>query len=142
MAEQFGATHFVNAEKEDPVQRIKQITGGGADYVFQVVGFPARVRQAIDSVRTTGTAVVVGVQPAGKDVSVDGWHLLEDRALVGSFHGAARARVDVLWLLDLYNQGKIKLDELISRYRPLDEINEAFDDMNQGKVARTVIAFE
>ena len=142
LAEQFGATHLVNADKEDPVQRIKEITGGGADYAFEVVGFPVLVRQAIDSVRPTGTAVVVGVQPTGEDIYVDGWDLLHDRALIGGWHGAATARVDFLWLLDLYNQGKIKLDELISRYRPLDELNEAFDDMNQGRVARSVIVFD
>ena len=142
LAEQMGATHFVNAEREDAVERINQITGGGADYAFEVVGFPAIVRQAIDSVRPTGTAVMVGVQPMGQEVSVEGWHLLEDRALMGSFHGAARPRVDFLWILDLYKQGKIKLDELISRYRPLDEINEAFNDMIQGKVARTVLLFD
>ena len=142
LAEQMGATHFINADKEDPVRRIIEITGGGADYAFEVVGFPALVRQAIDSVRPTGTAVMVGVQPTGQEVSVEGWHLLQDRTLMGAFHGAARARVDFLWILDLYQQGKIKLDELISRYRPLDELNEAFDDMNQGKVARTVLVFE
>ena len=142
LAEQMGATHFVNSAQEDPVQRIIEITGGGADYAFEVVGFPSIVRQAIDSVRMTGTAVVVGVQPQGQDVTVEGWHLLEDRTLMGAFHGAARPRVDFLWILDLYKQGKIKLDELISRYRPLDEINEAFDDMAQGKVARTVLVFD
>ncbi len=142
LAEQMGATHFINSAQEDPVQRIKEITGGGADYAFEVVGFPAIVRQAIDSVRKTGTAVVVGVQPTGQDVSVEGWHLLEDRTLMGAFHGAARPRIDFLWILNLYKQGKIKLDELISRYRPLDEINEAFEDMSQGKVARTVLVFD
>ncbi len=85
---------------------------------------------------------MVGVQPTGQDVSVEGWHLLQDRTLIGAWHGAARARVDFLWILDLYNQGKIKLDEMISRYRPLDEINEAFDDMNKGVIARTVITFQ
>ena len=118
------------------------MTGGGADYAFEVVGYPALVRQALDSVRTTGTAVVVGVQPSGQEISIDGWHLLQDRALIGAFHGSARARVDFLWLLDLYNQGRLKLDELISRSRPLDEINEAFDDMNAGTVARTVLVFD
>ena len=142
LAEQFGATHFVNADTEDPVQRIVEITGGGADYAFEVVGFPALVRQAFASVRASGTAVVVGVQPAGQDISVDGDDLLRDRAVMGSWHGAARARVDFLWILDLYRQGKVKLDELISRYRPLDEINEAFEDMLQGKVARTVLVFD
>ena len=142
LAEQFGATHFVNANKEDPVQRIREITDGGADYSFEVVGFPELVRQAFDSVRTTGTAVVVGVQPSGADVAVDGMELLRDRALIGSWHGAAQARVDFLWILDLYKQGKIKLDELISKYRPLNELNEAFDDMLKGTVARTVLVFE
>ena len=83
LAEQMGATHFINAAKEDPVERIKEITGGGADYAFEVVGLPALVRQALESVRTTGTAVVVGVQPSDQDISVDGWHLLLDRALLG-----------------------------------------------------------
>lgn len=142
LAEQMGATHFVNAANEDPVERIKEITGGGADYAFEVVGYPALVRQALDSVRTTGTAVVVGVLPSGQEISVEGWHLLQDRALIGAFHGSARARVDFLWLLNLYNQGRLKLDELISRSRPLDEINEAFDDMTAGTVARTVLVFD
>ena len=141
LAEQMGATHFINALTEDPVQRIKEIAGGGADYVFEVVGFPALVRQAIDSVRTTGAAVIVGVQPSGQEVSVEGWCLLQDRTLMGAFHGAACARIDFLWIFDLYKQGKIKLDELISRYRPLGEINAAFDDMHRGKVARTVLMF-
>ncbi|MCE2438082.1 MAG: Zn-dependent alcohol dehydrogenase [Candidatus Latescibacteria bacterium] len=142
LAEQFGATHFINVDKEDPVQRILDITGGGADYAFEVVGFPALVTQAFASVRTSGTAVMVGVQPTGQDVCVAGEDLLMDRAVMGSWHGAARARVDFLWILDLYRQGKVKLDELISRYRPLDEINEAFEDMLQGKVARTVLVFD
>ena len=62
--------------------------------------------------------------------------------LIGAFHGSARARVDFLWILDLYGQGRLKLDELVSRTRPLGEINEAFDDMNAGTVARTVLTFD
>ena len=61
---------------------------------------------------------------------------------MGSLHGSGHPRRDFLWILDLYRQGKIKLDELISRYRPLDEINEAFDDMKHGKVARTELVFD
>ena len=72
---------------------------------------------------------------------MDGWDLLQDRTLMGCFHGSGQARVDFLWILDLYRQGKIKLDELVSRYRPLDEINLAFDDLAHGKVARTVLVF-
>jgi Zn-dependent alcohol dehydrogenase len=142
LAGQMGATHFINADKEDPVERIKQITAGGADYAFEAVGFPALVRQALDAVRPTGTVVVAGIPPTGQDIAVEGWHLLQERTLMGCFHGSGRARVDFLWILDLYRLGKIKLDELISRYRPLAEVNQAFDDLKQGKVARTVLVFE
>ena len=140
-AEEMGATDFINADREDPVRRITEITGGGADYAFEVVGFPTLVRQAFESVRPGGTAVVVGVQPPQAEVAVDAWELLQDRALMGAYHGSARVRVDFLWLLDLYKDGRLKLDELITRYRPLDEINEAFEDMNNGLTARTVLTF-
>jgi S-(hydroxymethyl)glutathione dehydrogenase / alcohol dehydrogenase len=141
LAEQMGATHVINAEHQDPVQQIKTLTAGGADYAFEAVGSPALVRQAFNSVRPTGTIVVVGIQPSGQDIAVDGWDLLQDRTIMGCFHGSGQARTDFLWILELYGQGRIKLDELVSRCRPLDEINLAFDDLAQGKVARTVLTF-
>ncbi len=140
-AEEMGATHFVNPDKEDAAQRIIELTDGGADYAFEVVGFPAVLEQVFRSVRPGGTAVMVGVQPPDSKITIDAWDLLMDRSLIGAYHGAARPRVDFLWLLELYQQGRLKLDELITRYRPLDEINEAFDDMNKGVVARTVLTF-
>jgi S-(hydroxymethyl)glutathione dehydrogenase/alcohol dehydrogenase len=142
MAERMGATHLVKADSEDPVSRIAKITNGGADYAFEVVGIPALVRQAFDSVRPGGTAVMVGWQPAGAEVSVDAWSLLMNRGLLGAYHGAADTRVDFGWLLDLYMDGRLKLDELITRYRPLEEVNEAFDDMTKGLTARTVLTFK
>ena len=141
-AEEMGATDLVNAGSEDPVRRIQEITGGGADYAFEVVGFPHLVRQAFESVRMGGAAVMVGVQPSGSEITVDAWELMMQRSLIGAFHGAARPRVDFPWLLDLYMDGRLKLDELITRYRPLDEVNEAFDDMNAGITARTVLTFD
>ena len=141
-AEEMGATHLVNADKEDAVRRVNEITGGGADYAFEVVGFPSIAEQAFSCVRPGGTAVVVGVQPSGSKISVDGWELLQDRALLGSYHGTATVRTDFPWLLDLYMDGRLKLDELITKYRPLDEINEAYEEMNQGIIARTVLTFD
>lgn len=140
-AGELGATHLINTQAENPIDEINRITGGGADYAFEVVGFPEIVHQAFKSVRTGGTVVVVGVQPAGSKIIVDGWELLMNRTLMGNYHGAARPRVDFPWLVDLYMDGRLKLDELITRYRSLDEINEAFDDMNKGLTARTVITF-
>jgi|TARA_B100001964_G_C14215150_1_gene592377 S-(hydroxymethyl)glutathione dehydrogenase/alcohol dehydrogenase len=141
VAEEMGATHIINASKEDPVKKIKEITPGGVDYAFEAVGSPKLVRQAMDSLRTRGSAVMIGVQPAGEEISVSPSDLIYDRGLLGCFHGSARAREDFLWILDLYNQEKIKLNELISKYRPLTELNEAFDDMIEGKTTRTVITF-
>ena len=140
-AEEMGATHFVNSEREDPVGRIVELTGGGADYAFEVVGFPEILRQAFQSIRPGGTAVMVGVPPDGADVAVLGSELFMDRTLMGTFYGAGRPRVDFPWLLDLYMDGRLKLDELATRYRPLDEVNEGFDDMTKGVAARTILTF-
>ena len=141
-SEELGATHLVNAAREDPVKRIVEITGGGADYAFEVVGLPHLVRQAFESVRTGGVAVMVGVQPPGAEIAVDANQLMMQRSLIGAYHGDARARVDFPWLVDLYMDGRLKLDELITRYRPLDEVNEGFADMNAGITARTVLTFD
>ena len=140
-AGEMGATHFINASKEDPVRRILEITGGGADYAFEVVGFPAVAKQAFNSTRPLGTMVLVGVVPTGAEIAVDGWELLRGRTILGNWHGDGRPRVDFLWMLDMYDQGLLKLDEMITRYRPLDEINEAFADMTAGEAARSVLTF-
>ena len=132
----------MNADQEDSVESVLEITGGGADYAFEVIGSPQVVRQAFESVRTGGTAVMVGIPPAGAEITIPAGPLFPDRTLMGTYYGAGRPRVDFPWLLDLYMEGRLKLDELITRYRPLDEINEAFDDMKNGITARTVLTFD
>ncbi len=141
-AEEMGATHFINAAKEDPVARIIEITKGGADYAFEVVGLPAIAKQAFNSTRPLGTTVLVGVFPTGAEMAVDGWELLRGRSILGNWHGDGRPRVDFLWLLEMHQQGKLKLNEMITRYRPLAELNEAFHDMTAGEAARTVLTFD
>ena len=84
---------------------------------------------------------MVGVPPQGADISIPARPLFQDRTLMGTFYGAGRPRVDFPWLLDLYADGRLKLDELITRYRPLEEVNEAFEDMNKGVAARTVLTY-
>ena len=142
MASNMGATHLVNAAKEDPVKRIQEITAGGADYAFEVVGQPAIAKQAFESTRPLGTMVLVGVVPTDAEISVDGWELLRGRSILGNWHGDGNPRKDFLWMLDLYAQGKLKLDEMITKFRPLEELNEAFADMNAGVTARTVLTFD
>ena len=139
LAQQFGATHVVNAAEDDPVGAIRQLSPGGADYAFEVVGKPETMRQAYDAIRRGGMAIVVGLAPLGAELSIPAGSLLQEKVLTGSSYGGTRPRIDMPKLVDLYMAGKLKLDELISRRYPLDEINDAFQAMRDGEVARSII---
>jgi NDMA-dependent alcohol dehydrogenase len=140
---QMGATHTINARDEDPVKRIREITGGGADYAFDAFGSARTVQQAFESLRIGGTAVEVGIAPQGQMAQIDAWDLaMREKTLKGCFYGSARPRVDMLRLLDLYRQRQLKLDELISRTYSLDQINEAYAALQSGAVARGVIVMD
>jgi S-(hydroxymethyl)glutathione dehydrogenase/alcohol dehydrogenase len=143
LAKQFGATHTVNGGATDPVSAIQGLTDfRGVDYSFEVIGVPEVVQQAFMSVRRGGTAVVVGVPPATAMVSVPGFLLpLSERALVGSLYGSGNMSRDVPRLIGLYRAGRLKLDELITRRYALTQVNDAFQDMKNGEVARGVITF-
>jgi S-(hydroxymethyl)glutathione dehydrogenase/alcohol dehydrogenase len=142
-AEEFGATHVVNAATEDPVARVQAISGtGGVDYAFEVVGTQVTIEQALLATHRGGTCVVVGVSPAGTRVSIDPGLLLQQRVLTGSSFGGGRQRTDVPMLIDLYMAGRYRLEELITRRVPLGELNQAFDRMLKGEVKRSVVVYE
>jgi S-(hydroxymethyl)glutathione dehydrogenase/alcohol dehydrogenase len=141
MAQQFGATHLINASKEDPVKAVRALTGGGADYAFEVIGNPEAISQAFDMVHPGSEAIMVGVSPFGSKTSVDTRGLLNEKVLRGCLYGSIRPRVDIPRFIDLYMAGKLKLDELVSRAYPLEGINEAFAAMKAGEVARSVVVF-
>jgi S-(hydroxymethyl)glutathione dehydrogenase / alcohol dehydrogenase len=145
MAKQFGATDVVNAKSTPDVpDAIRSLTGGlGVDYAFEVIGVPQIVTQAFMSIKRGGKAVVVGVIPMGQEVSVPGVMLaLEEKSVVGSLYGSANLRRDMPRLLDLYMQKKLKIDELVSRRIKLDAVNSAFEAMEKGEVARSVIMYD
>lgn len=141
LAQQFGATHVIDSSKEDPARQIRRLTQGGADYAFEAIGLPATIEQAFRSIRRGGMAVVVGQAAAGATVTVDALEFLSEKTLTGSLYGSARPRVDMPALIDLYMEGRLKLDELVSRRIDLKEINGAFDAMQRGEVARSVIVY-
>jgi S-(hydroxymethyl)glutathione dehydrogenase/alcohol dehydrogenase len=141
MAREFGATHFVNASKEDPVAKVQELTGGGADYAFEVIGLPAAITQAFNMTRRGGETIVVGMSPATSEVTVSAAAFLQEKVLRGCFYGSTRPRYDMPRLIDLYMAGKLKLDELVSRTYPLEGINDAFVAMKNGEVARSVLVF-
>ena len=120
---------------------VRGLSPGGADYAFEVIGRPDTIRQAYDAVRRGGMAVVVGLAPLGAEVSIPAESLLGEKVLTGSSYGGARFRLDMPKLVELYLGGKLKLDELISRTYPLEGINDAFEAMRQGQVARSIITF-
>src|SRR5213078_2945244 len=142
-AEEFGATHVVNAATEDPVARVQAISGtGGVDFAFEMVGTQATIEQAVLSTHRGGTAVVVGVCPAGTKVSLDPALFLQQRVLTGSSFGAGHQRTDVPMLIDMFMSGKYKLEELISRRVPLGDVNLAYDALLKGEVKRSVVLYD
>jgi S-(hydroxymethyl)glutathione dehydrogenase/alcohol dehydrogenase len=132
----FGATHLVNATLADPVAAVLDITGGtGADYGFEVVTTPATVEQCFRATRSGGVVTVVGIPKAGATIT-----LPASPGKTIQSGGPSRPQWAVIpTLIDLYMSGKLKLDELISKERPLDEVNEAFTDLRSGEVSRTVL---
>ncbi len=142
-AEEFGATHAVNAAREDPVARVHAIAGGGgADFAFEVVGTALTIEQALGAVHRGGTAIVIGVSPGGTRISIDPALLVQERVLTGSSFGGSRQKIDLPMLVDLFMDGKLKVKELISRRLGLPDVNRAFDLMQQGEVKRSVLVYE
>ncbi|ACZ40785.1 Zn-dependent alcohol dehydrogenase [Sphaerobacter thermophilus] len=144
MAREFGATHTINPNREDPIEAVRSLTGGwGVDYAFEVIGHPATIRQAYDMTRKGGKAVVVGLADGADEVSIPAQDLMRSgKSLVGCFYGSVSPYQDIPRYVDLYLNRRIKLDELISRRFALDEINEAIRALDAGEVARGVIVFE
>ena len=142
-AKSFGATDVVDASTCDPVEAVRELTAGlGVDYAFEVIGNPKTILQAYNMVRAAGTAVIVGMAHHASDVSIPAQHLVStERRLIGSFYGSCQPKVDMPKLLNLYTEGKLKLDELITQHYRLEQINEAFADMESGENARGIILF-
>jgi len=137
-----GATHAVDASREDPAAAIRGITGRGADFTFVAVGDARAMSQACDALAPGGTCVLIGVPATGATIPVDPRPLVTgERVIRGSSYGSARTREDLPRLVNLYKAGKLRIGELITRRYGLDEANEAFRALAQGELARGVIVF-
>ena len=138
-----GATHAVNASEQDPVEAIREISGGGVDYSFEVIGAKQTAEQAFACIRPGGTTIIIGIFPTEQTFEIAGAKMNHlEWTLKRSSMGSNRFRVDMPKYLELYKQGRLKLDEMISRTGPLEEINDFFRAMDAGEVARTVITFD
>ena len=144
IAEKFGMTHFVNPSevKGDLVPYLVDLTKGGADYSFECIGNVDVMRAALECChKGWGTSIIIGVAPAGAEISTRPFQLVTGRNWRGTAFGGAKGRTDVPKIVDWYMDGKINIDDLITHVMPLDEINEAFELMHAGKSIRSVITF-
>jgi S-(hydroxymethyl)glutathione dehydrogenase/alcohol dehydrogenase len=142
MAKRVGATHVVNSAQDDPVKAVRALTrGAGVDHSFEAVGNAKLVRQAIESLAIRGTATIVGVMPPDAMIEFPWMAIRPECKVQTSRMGSNRFRMDIPLYLEFYRQGKLLLDEMVTRRGRLSDINEAFRAMKAGEVARSVLTF-
>jgi S-(hydroxymethyl)glutathione dehydrogenase/alcohol dehydrogenase len=140
-ARHFGATDAINGTAGDTVREIKRLSSGGVDYSFDAIGNPRVLEQCIYCLAPRGLATLVGAIPPGQKVEFEPGHLFVEKRIQGSYMGSNRFPLDMPKYLDLYRQGRLNLDDMISKRSPLEGINEAFRAMEAGEVTRTVLTF-
>ena len=142
-AQAFGATHLINAGRENAVQTVKDITNGrGADYVFVTVGSQRAISQSFEMLRKRGTTVIIGLTPNDEAAALPVRQVaLTEVRVLGSFLGSTRLNVAFPQFVELYEQKRLKLDELITATYPLEQINEAIAVVERGEAVRNIIVF-
>jgi S-(hydroxymethyl)glutathione dehydrogenase/alcohol dehydrogenase len=142
-AKEFGATDVIDASGGNAVQQVTAMTGGGVDYAFEAIGLMKTAQQCFEMAKRGGQAVIVGMLPLTEELTIPnaGMAFLGEKGIVGSFYGSTRQTYDMPWLMELYRQKRLKIDELISRRYQLSEINEAYEALKGGEVNRSVIMF-
>jgi len=141
LAKSMGATDFVLASS-DVVKEVMEMTKGGVQHSFEAIGLAKTAEQAFNMLRRGGTANIIGMIPVGETISLMGAAFLGEKRIQGSLMGSNRFPVDMPRLVDAYMAGKLHLDDMVSRRIRLDQVNEAFEEMKTGAVARSVIVFD
>jgi S-(hydroxymethyl)glutathione dehydrogenase/alcohol dehydrogenase len=141
-AKQFGATDTVDASAGDAVEMVRELTGGGVQYSFEAIGLKPTTEQAFAMLRPRGVATVIGMIPPGVSIELPGVAFMEEKRIQGSLMGSNQFRIDMPRYADLYLQGRLMLDELVSARVALEQVNDAFERMSSGEVARSVITFD
>lgn len=144
LAREFGATHLLNAHRLDPVEQIREITmGPGVDYSVEASGSARGIEQAFDAVRPGGGLCVFASHPAkGDRISIDPHDLIRGKQIRGSWGGQSAPDVAIPQFAELYRNGSLPLNKLITRRYALDDINEALDDLEAGRVGRPLIEID
>jgi alcohol dehydrogenase len=142
LARSVGATHTINATQDDPVEAVREVTGGGAAYVFESVGNEAVLIQAYQSTGRGGTTVTIGLPHPDKMFSVPATGIVaEERTIKGSYMGSSVPRRDIPRYIKMYQAGILPVDKLHTHTMRLDEINAGFDRLARAQAVRQVITF-
>ncbi|MDQ3247045.1 MAG: S-(hydroxymethyl)glutathione dehydrogenase/class III alcohol dehydrogenase [Pseudomonadota bacterium] len=141
----FGMTHFIdgrNKPREQVIAEVVEITDGGADYSFDCTGNTEVMRTALECChRGWGTSIIIGVAEAGKEIATRPFQLVTGRNWRGTAFGGAKGRTDVPKIVDMYMDGKIAIDPMITHVLTLDDINKGFDLMHAGESIRSVVVY-
>ena len=141
LARNAGATDFLKPQDGDIVEQVIDLTNGGVDHAFDCLGSRRTAQDAFRMLAFRGAATLVGLFEDGETIELTGTAFLRERKVQGSLLGSNRFRVDMPRIIELYMQGRMKLDQLISQKIRLEDINDGFTAMKKGEVVRTVIDF-
>ncbi|MFD8419755.1 Zn-dependent alcohol dehydrogenase [Streptomyces sp. NPDC059466] len=136
VARRFGATDFLTS-----TEAVREILPTGADHAFECVGRVELIRQAIDLLDRHGQAVLLGVPPATAEASFLVSAMYLDKSILGCRYGSSRPQRDIALYADLYREGRLLLDELVTRTYPVEDFDKAAQDAHEGRVARAVLTF-
>lgn len=145
LAKKFGATDVINPAEEDLNERILEITNGyGVHHAFEMIGLLPTMKQAFSILGKDGTAYVIGMQKPGTTLDIELFNdvLMNRKAVKGVYMGSSNPRIDIPLYADLYVQGRLNLDDLVSKRIKLEDINETYAELGGGQVARAVITFD
>jgi S-(hydroxymethyl)glutathione dehydrogenase/alcohol dehydrogenase len=142
LAKDFGATDVVNPADGDPVKQVIEMTKGGVQHSFEAIGLKATAEQAFAMLARGGTANVIGMIPVGVKIELAGSDFLGEKRIQGSLMGSNRFPIDMPRFVDFYMAGKLHLDQMIGQRIKLEQVNDAFDELRRGELARSVIMFD
>ncbi len=141
LAKELGATHTVNSKESDPVEAVRKITGGGADFTLESSGRPAVLRQAIDALAIKGVCGIVGAPALGTEASFDvNGVMTAGKRIIGIVEGDSVPDLFIPSLVELYAQGRFPFDRLVKFYN-LDQINQAAEDSEKGVTIKPIVRF-
>ena len=143
-AKRFGATDVVNSKDVDAVEAVKNLTdGNGVNFSFEAIGLPVTIEMAYNMLAVGGNAVIIGITAVPQTITIPAVFIpVQERKITGSFFGSALPSEDMPYLLGLYKEKKLMLDELVTQYYELEDINQAFSDMETGENIRGMVLFE